>query len=338
MLIAISMFFVPSLSAAAITHLKADDIYLTPGGETIGIEIETNVVVIDTYSVKTNVGKVNPAKVADIRSGDILLNIDGIRIKDIDDLKETLMEYKNNQNKPMNILIKRNGRLLTKKVYPAKSKNDTLSLGLYLKDNVLGIGTLTFIYNNQQFGALGHQIKDRNNSLKEEELVFGKIKRAEVTSIKKSTNGKPGEKRAIIGKGEIGKVNNNTITGIYGNINTHSNLRSKNKLPIATQDEVKLGSAKIYTVINGNQIETFDVEIISAEKQSKKDIKGIKLRITDERLLSKTGGIIQGMSGSPIIQDGKIIGAVTHVLVDDTTVGYGVYIEFMLEELGIIVE
>lgn len=328
----LSLFF--NINTTSANNVPAEDILLTPGGETIGIELETAVIVVDTYSVRTITGNVNPAKVADIIPKDVIINIDGKKINRIEDIKSELFKFKNGHDKPLNIIIRRNGKLLTRKIYPTKTKENTISLGLYLRDNIMGIGTLTFIYNNSSFGALGHQIIDKDipNNLMND--AKGIIKKAEVTSINKSVRGNPGEKRATFSKESIGTIDNNTISGIYGKVNSKI-YTNKTKLKIATQNEVKLGNAQILTVIDKNKVEMFDIKIIELQKQGTKDIKGIKLQITDERLLNKTGGIIQGMSGSPIIQDNKIIGAVTHVLVDDTTIGYGIYIEFMLEDIGI---
>ncbi len=314
--------------------IRVEDIYLTPGGETIGIEMQTNVVVIDTYNVKNKDKLVNPAQNAGILAGDIILSIDGKKINSIDDVKMQLAKYNLDQNKPLNMIIKRDNKFLNKQMYPAKTDNNMISLGIYLRDNITGIGTLTFIYNDFYFGALGHQIQDKNVPNVETYQAQGVIKNAEVTSINKSIRGNPGEKKAIFSKESIGRISNNTITGIYGKIDSKAFV-NKPKLKIAKQEDVHIGDAQILTVINKDKVESFDVKIIETYRQDKKDIKGIKIKITDERLLSKTGGIIQGMSGSPIIQNNRIVGAITHVLVDDTTIGYGVYIEYMLEDLGI---
>ncbi|NLG82925.1 MAG: SpoIVB peptidase [Bacilli bacterium] len=313
--------------------LKASDIYLIPGGQTIGIEIQTSVVVIDTYGVKYNGVFVNPGKDAGIQPGDVILSIDGRKINSIEDVKQELSRYKIGQNEPMNMIIKRDNKYIPKQLYPTKTDNNMISMGIYLRDNISGIGTLTFIYNNFYFGALGHQIKDKHFADYEIENVRGTIKEAYVTGIKKSVRGKPGEKKARFSK-NIGKINSNTITGVYGKIDNPAFITS-NKMPIALQKDIKLGDAQILTSIEGDKVEAFDIKIIDLQRQTEKDIKGIKFKVTDERLLEKTGVIVQGMSGSPIIQNNRIIGAVTHVLVDDTTIGYGVYIEYMLEEMGI---
>ncbi len=314
--------------------IKAEDIYLTPGGETIGIELQTNVIVVDTYSVRNQQNVVNPGKNAGLQSGDIILYIDGKKISRIEDIKNELIRYKDGQNRPMNIIIKRDNKILNKKMYPAKTNNNMISLGIYLRDNIMGIGTLTFIYDDIYYGALGHQIQDKNIPDIKMYKTEGVIKKAEVTSINKSVRGNPGEKKALFSKDNVGSIDQNLMTGIYGKVEKKAFVHKK-KMKIATQENIKLGDACILTVINKEKVEAFDVKIIDLVKQDQKDIKGIKIKITDERLLDITGGIIQGMSGSPIIQNDRIVGAVTHVLVDDTTIGYGVYIEFMLEDMGI---
>lgn len=332
--IILSLFFNINVSGNSI-HLKAEEILLTPGGETIGIELNTSVLIVDTYTIKNNSGTVDPAKTAGLKPGDIILSIDGKKINKIEDVTNELYKYKDGHDKPLNMIIKRESRLYNKQLYPVFTKNNSISIGLYLRDNILGIGTLTFIYDNQ-FGALGHQINDKNMPNLDSNKTQGIIKKAEVTSINKSVRGNPGEKRATFDKENIGTINDNTNTGIYGKI-TKKDFAVKKKLQIATQDEIKLGDAKILTVIENHKVEEFSIKIIELQKQDSKDIKGIKIQITDKRLLELTGGIIQGMSGSPIIQNNKIIGAVTHVLIDDTTQGYGVYIEFMLEDMGIFI-
>lgn len=309
--------------------------YLTPGGETIGIEVSTSVIVVDTYSVKGYRGYVNPGNKVGIQKGDVILNIDGQKIDRIEDVKKQLKKYNNGHEKPLNMIIRRDNQYLTKKIYPVKTKDNNLSLGLYLKDNIVGIGTMTFIYKDKYFGALGHQIKDHNQTMNDRMNDDGIIKKAVVTNIIKGTRGNPGEKKAALDHEEIGIIKENAITGIFGELNEQLENQTREKMKIMPKEEVRVGNAQILTVIDKEKVESFDIEIVEVRRQDEKDVKGIKIKITDERLINETGGIVQGMSGSPIIQNNKIVGAVTHVLVDDQVMGYGIYIEFMLEELGI---
>ena len=207
--------------------------------------------------------------------------------------------------------------------------NNLLKTGLYVRDSISGIGTLTYIDPNTKiYGALGHEITDSNSNIRLES-ESGKIYTSSVTGIVKATDGVPGEKNARYNSNDIlGSVLENTIHGIFGTFNT--NFKTDKLYKVAKPSEIKKGNAKILTVLNGNKVESFDINIIKLN--NKETTKNILFEITDERLLNKTGGIIQGMSGSPIIQGDYIIGAVTHVIVDSPKKGYGIFITNMLEE------
>ena len=201
--------------------------------------------------------------------------------------------------------------------------------GLYVKDEITGIGTLTYIDPDTKiFGALGHEILEKTTG-ERFEIKDGKIFKADVTSTTRSSNGTPGEKNAIYDKGTIyGKITTNEKQGIFGKY--QDTFPSNDTLKVATKNEVVKGKATIRTVLNGSDINTYEINILEVNKNS--DTKNILFEITDPTLLEKTGGVIQGMSGSPIIQNNKIIGAVTHVIVSDTKKGYGIFITTMLEE------
>src|SRR5699024_6539678 len=188
---------------------------------------------------------------------------------------------------------------------------------------------------SHKYGALGHIISDMDTK-KPVNIEDGSILESNVTSIEKGSNGDPGEKQATFStsKNHIGTITKNSPFGIFGKL-TDAADSNKKALPIALTNEVEKGPAKIRTVIDGKKIEEFDVEVISSVQQKHPSTKGLIIKVTDPVLLKKTGGIVQGMSGSPIIQNGKVIGAVTHVFVNDSTSGYGVHIEWMLEEAGI---
>ncbi len=288
---------------------------LIPGGDAIGIKIQTDgLVVVDTYLVNTEGGTINPAKEAGVMKGDMILAVNNQKISTIEEYKEQLM---------------------LAKVHPVISTEGVCTTGLYLRDKLAGIGTLTFIDpNTNKYGALGHEIIDQDTN----QLVNiknGEIINSNVLSVRKATTGKPGEKVAdILFDEKLGTLEKNNKYGVYGLMQSNE-MSQKDLIPMAYINEVKKGPAQILTVLNGNKIEAFDIEITEVNVQSEKAIKGIKYTVTDPRLLEETGGIVQGMSGSPIIQDGKIIGAVTHVLVHDSTLGYGIFIEWMLQEVGI---
>lgn len=211
-------------------------------------------------------------------------------------------------------------------------------IGLYIRDTAAGIGTMTFYEpNSKKYGALGHIISDMDTR-KPVEINDGTIVKSKVTEIQKGENGVPGEKRANfdVNESELGNITKNTPFGIFGTLNGKVEKSKWNEpMPIALPNQVKEGPAKILTVIDGEKVEAFDVEIVNTVAQESPATKGLILKIVDDRLLEATGGIVQGMSGSPIIQDGKVIGAVTHVFVNDPTSGYGVHIEWMLNEAGI---
>jgi len=219
------------------------------------------------------------------------------------------------------------------------AEDQSWRIGLYIRDSAAGVGTLTFYAPDQGvYGALGHVITDMDTGTP---IIVGngEILQSSVTSINKSQNGDPGEKRAhfIKERKVLGNIERNTPFGIFGKMNempTHS--FNEEALPVAFAEDVKEGPAQILTVLNGQKVERFNIEVVHVTKQAAPATKGMVIKITDERLLSKTGGIVQGMSGSPIIQDGKLIGAVTHVFVNDPSSGYGCFIEWMLQDAGVL--
>ena len=210
-----------------------------------------------------------------------------------------------------------------------EDENKVLKTGLYVKDQINGIGTLTYIDpETKRFGALGHEIIETATAQKFE-IKDGKIFNATVSNIEKSRNGTAGEKNATYDKTTTaGEIDNNDITGIYGTY--QEEIANMETMEVGTKEEIKEGPATIKTVIEENKTEEFNINIIGIDTTSK--TKNILFEITDDDLLNKTGGVVQGMSGSPIIQNDKIIGAVNYVIVNDTKKGYGIFITTMLEE------
>ena len=308
---------------------EASRYMLIPGGDAVGIHIETQgLIVVDTYMVETECGERSPARDAGLVKGDIIVAINGQPISDIESYKEALVVGEG----VLALTIDREGDTSEIVITGCRNLSDELTTGVYLRNKIAGIGTLTYVDPaSRKYGALGHEIIDQDTN-RIVDIRTGDLIDSDITSIRKATDGNPGEKIAEIYFDEIyGDVDKNNQYGIYGNM-TSDSFNSKPMMPIAYQDEVKVGSATILTVLDGRRIEEFEIEIIEVVRQAEKEIKGIKYVVTDPRLLETTGGIVQGMSGSPIVQDGKIIGAVTHVLVHDSTLGYGVFIEWMLEE------
>jgi len=317
------VFLIPQASALT---LDKDDIKLIPSGESIGIKLETGVFIDDTFEVNGE----SPSQDAGIRPGDKILKFDRQIIHTANELKKALENL--NSSDYVSIIIERDDKEIEKQIKPL-IKDNVKSLGLYLNDKIVGVGTLTYVFPDYSlFGALGHGINDSEIKIDE-----GYITKSIVKDIEKGTKGNPGEKRAIISDRELGIVTKNSKTGIYGVI-TDDSYNNRKVYQIADKSEVTLGDAQLLTVIDTDNVEAFDIEIIEINRQREKEIKSMKLKVTDEDLLSRTGGIIQGMSGSPIIQNGKIIGAVTHVLVNDPTMGYGIYIEWMLQDSEIFIK
>ncbi len=316
-----------------------DNIYLVPGGNTIGVKLNTKGVLVVALSddlIGTDEKKYSPAIDAGIKVGDVITNINGIEVEDSNHVIDLLNEI---GKEKVEITVVRNKHEFTAEVKPVKCKQDnSYRLGIWVRDKTAGIGTLTFYHpESGKFGALGHGITDIDTgSLMP--IKNGQILKAKISSIEQGKKGTPGELKGIFfdTTNMLGKIQKNTSFGIYGVINNENNeLISREPLPVGLQNEVRTGKAHILCTVNEDKVQQFEIEILKTELQGYPKQKSMILKITDNRLLNETGGIVQGMSGSPIIQDGKIIGAVTHVFVNDPTKGYGVYINWMLKNAGI---
>ncbi len=312
--------------------------YLTPIGLPIGIYIETEgVMVVNTGIVEARFGEIYPSDQI-LMVGDYIIAVDGFPIETKEELIDCIQD---SGGEDLLLTINRNGQVFESKITPAETAEGTYKLGIWVKDNAQGIGTMTYIDEMGSFGALGHGIHDIDTG----ELVHleeGSIYRTNIIAITKGSTGDPGELTGVIDYRLdfiLGDIYQNTDHGIFGTSNyvLQSELRSLEALPIGYKQEVSLGPAQIISTVGEERI-TYDIEIIELDYQPSEVNKGIKIKITDEALLTETGGIVQGMSGSPIIQDGKIVGAVTHVLVNDPTRGYGIFIENMLESAENIAE
>lgn len=294
--------------------------YLVPGGENIGINIKSNGVLI--------VGFYESSAKSSLQIGDIIVSIDDNQVSSINDMLKLVDSSKDEVT--LKIGYKRNNQLLSTNLSLVKDENGVFKTGLYVKDSITGIGTLTFIDpTTNQYGALGHSITDSKTNVRFE-IKDGKIFKSDVTSIDKSQNGQTGEKNAKFYFDTVyGTIEQNEETGIYGTYNEDYN--SKELVEVGSIDEIELGEAYIKTTLDNNKVENFNIEILSIDKES--DTKNILFKVTDSTLLEKTGGIVKGMSGSPIIQNNKIIGAVTHTVISDNTKGYGISIIKMLESM-----
>ena len=292
------------------------------GGKTIGIDIKAEgIMVIGFYKVEGSLPKTS------LKEGDIILKIGNEEVNSINELTKAI-ENNMDDNNTVEITYKRDKKEKTTTLKLVK-QDEMYKTGLYVKDSITGIGTLTFIDPESNiYGALGHEITESNTS-KIIEVRTGTIFKNSISSITESIDGKPGSKNAkFYYSNNYGDITKNTKYGIYGTYK--DNYNNLEKISIANKDEVKIGKAEIYTVIDGENIEKFDIEITKINENS--DIKNITFDIIDEKLINSTGGVVQGMSGSPIIQNGKLVGAVTHVITDNVKSGYGLFIITMLEE------
>ncbi len=297
--------------------------YIIPGGSTVGIEVNSKgVLVVGFYKVdNTYIGRD-----AGFEVGDKILKIDAKEVNSIDEMITTIEK---NPSKDITILVDRNNKSQEIKLKLESDENGVYKTGLYVKDQITGIGTLTYIDpETRKFGALGHEIIEKTTALKFE-MKDGTIFNANVVGITKSEKNKAGEKNATYDKNAVyGKIEENEISGIFGNYTDA--LPEDEKLKVAQKEEVHTGNATIRTVVEGEKIEEYTINILKLDDANK--TKNILFEITDNKLLEKTGGVVQGMSGSPILQDNKIVGAVTHVIVNDSTKGYGIFITTMLKE------
>ncbi len=308
-----------------------EDESLIPAGIPIGIYVKTEGVLVVGVGEFTNLNGSESAPARYIlKTGDYIIKADG---QDVESKAQFIDIISDSEGNELVLTIKRNEEIFEVKVTPAPNTNGEYKLGIWVRDNAQGIGTLTFIAEDGGFGALGHGINDVDTGelLK---LDAGTLYQTEIIAIRKGMDGLPGEMTGMIDYSEEnirGSITANSKDGIFGMSNSRlvDELQSS-PLPIALKQEIGTGYAQILCTVEG-YTEAYDIEIVDLNLDNDDINRGIVLQITDERLLDKTGGIIQGMSGAPIIQNGHIIGAVTHVLVNDSAKGYGIFIEKMLE-------
>ena len=300
---------------------------LIPGGRTTGIKLYAEGAVVTGFSSSGA-----PAKTAGIKIGDVIVAVDGQPVFD----KTTLVgALTNAKDKDVEITVKRNGQNITMDVSALHDSTGVgYTIGASVKDTIAGIGTVTYIVpDSGEYGALGHGITDPE-TMSLAPFDEGVLMPSTVISVKKGEEGTPGE---LIGSYEMskvqGSVKSNTNCGIFGKLNDSSGFCDGECIPIAELNDIKKGKASILSNITDNKVDSYDIEIVDIDRKNT-NMKQMLIKVTDPDLLSVTGGIVQGMSGSPIIQDGKLVGAVTHVLVNDPTRGYGIFIENMLDAAG----
>ncbi len=306
--------------------------YLIPGGQSIGVTLYTKgALVVGSGEITDEMGNaVNPARQAGLLPGDVIEKVNGKIVENSDHLSDLVGT---NTGKPVNVTVRREDKTLELTIYPVKDIVDNVfRIGVWVRDSTAGVGTLTYYDEmNNSFGGLGHAVIDVDTqqllSLKNGEII-----ESSVLEIDKGQSGRPGELHgsfSFVNK-RLGSIRLNTEFGIYGTLYDKNFIQGK-PLPIGLQQDVQYGKASILTTVDNQGIQEYECEIIKINPQQFPSQKGMVIKITDPDLLNKTGGIVQGMSGSPIIQDGRIIGAVTHVFLNSPDKGYGMFIEWMLK-------
>ena len=303
---------------------------VVPGGYPFGIKLFTQgVMVIGINSIETEAGEKNPAKKAGIKVGDVIIEIDGQKITSNEHI-ENILNY--GGGKSINLNIMREDKFQKIKLQPEKSSIDgNYKGGIWVRDSSAGIGTVSFYdLDNGIFGGLGHPISDPDTG-GIMPIMTGDVVDVRVTDVIKGYSGIPGElKGNFVSNNSIGNITLNDKTGVYGRLYEYD--KSQKEISVGLKQDVKEGKATILTTLDNNIVEEFEIEIKKINFNNMDDVKNMVIEVTDKSLLEKAGGIVQGMSGSPILQNGKIVGAVTHVFVNDPTKGYGIFMENMYDK------
>ena len=314
-----------------------EDIEVIPIGNIIGLKLYTNGVLIVGMSEIENINNVieKPFENLDIKEGDTIIKVNNSEIQDIEALQK---EINNSEGENINLtLLKEDGTISTSNIKPVQVGNKEYKLGLWVKDAATGVGTLTYYEpDTKQFAALGHGITDVDTD-KLINIDSGSIVKSKVVSIQKGEEGKPGEIRgSIINQPVIGKVYKNTEFGIFGEITETSNLQIdySKKFKVALRDEIEEGDASIYCSLDGKETKEYKIKIEKIFKENNENNKSMLIEVVDEELIQKTGGIIRGLSGAPIIQNNKFVGAVTNVLVNMPTKGYAIFADIMIKNMN----
>jgi stage IV sporulation protein B len=326
-----SLFGIIPIKEVTVSVVDKKTVY--PCGKIIGFYTKTEgVFVIDTCEIEIKTGEIKNPSGDRIKKGDYILAIDGKKLKRKEDMVEAVSKSK---GKALTLTVYRNSDEKEVKLMPAESKNGTYLLGIWVKDDQAGVGTMTYFTDTGEFGALGHGMGNGENG----ELLLiegGDIYYSKLMGIEKGIKGMPGEVKGAIyyGNGNhLGDVEHNTDRGIFGDMDTEDlgdYMSNMYPYEVAHKQEIVKGKAQIISDVSGEP-KKYDVEITYIDYLSIDNNKGLHITVTDPELLELTGGIVQGMSGSPVVQNGKLVGAVTHVLVDDPTRGYAIFAENMLE-------
>ncbi len=310
--------------------IEDKQVYL--GGSPIGLTIDVDgLIVLGSNSINTEEGLKSNFVDSKLKIGDIITKVNGIKVSEIDDIK-TIINSENYNGEELTINLLRKGKEETIKLKPLKNEEGEYKIGLWVRNDAAGVGTITFVdAETMEFGALGHPITDYETGVVVP-AKGGKIFSCSVVGLNKGEVGMPGEIKGVFmqGKNQKGEIDRNTRFGVYGTIFNKDKIIDPNKIAdVASRLTIKPGKATLISSISGVS-EEYEIEIIKTNYQPTSSEKSFVFRVTDKRLLKLTGGIIQGMSGSPIMQNDKVIGAVTHVFVSDPTKGYGIYIDWMI--------
>ena len=303
---------------------------MIPLGRAVGIKLFSDgVLVVGLSSLDTPEGPASPGRTSGLKAGDVITHMDGSQVDTIEEVQDHLAQHPGEQ---VQLQVQRGEASLQLSAQAVKTTGGSYQLGVWLRDSMAGIGTLTF-YDPESgvFAALGHGVNDVDTA-RLMPLETGSILGAEVSDVKKGTAGEPGELHGDFDlTADLGELYANTERGIFGYLEDEGLTQGLQPVEVAGRDEVRTGEATILSNVSGDTVEEYQVEITHLYPDNEGDSRNLMLQVTDPRLLETTGGIVQGMSGSPILQDGKLVGAVTHVLVNDPTRGYGILAENMLK-------
>ncbi|MCI8857758.1 MAG: SpoIVB peptidase [Clostridiaceae bacterium] len=303
-----------------------------PMGRTVGIRMSSDCVLVTKLtSVETIEGSVSPAQAAGLQEGDLIREINGAPVSSNDALQQAVAQ---SGGQPLSVQCEKDGQKREVTVTPARGRDGVYRIGVIARDSIAGIGTVTYVDpETGDYGSLGHGICDADTGVLIP-LGSGGLMESSVESVQRGEAGDPGALQGDFNPAhEVGTVRENTETGIFGQFTDPEYYNSLEKIPVAHDGEVTLGQAEILSNVSGQEVGRYSVEITKIFDDEDEYGRSMMVRVTDDRLLDATGGIVQGMSGSPLLQNGKLVGAVTHVLVNDPTRGYAVMIDAMLEEM-----
>ena len=319
----------PAAGAAAAQAELGDTVI--PLGRAVGIKLFSDgVLVVGLSSLDTPEGPASPGRTSGLKAGDVITHMDGSEVDTIEEVQDHLAQH---PGEKMTLQVQRGEESLQLAAQAVKTTAGSYQLGVWLRDSMAGIGTMTFYDpDSGVFAALGHGINDVDTA-KLMPLETGSIMGATVSDVKKGAAGEPGELHGDFDlTADLGTLYANTEQGIFGRLEDAALAQDLQPVEVAGRDQVQTGRATILSNIAGDTVEEYEVEITHLYPENAGDSRNLMLRVTDQRLLEATGGIVQGMSGSPILQNGKLVGAVTHVLVNDPTSGYGILAETMLKQ------